>query len=124
MSVETEFRAMLAAYAPLSALVGTRIAQNAVDAGEPLPVVVFSASHEPLEGLEGAGAAEQVTLVAECWAETAVTAAAVASAVQAACNAHDAAQTTKAVLVRSRQSLHDGELGLDGEALTIEWWVL
>ena len=124
MSVETDFRAMLAAHAPLAALVGTRIAQNAVEASQPLPVVVFSAAHEPLDGLLGPGAAEQVTLVAECWAETAATAAAVAGAVVAACNAHDAAQTAIAVIVRSRQSLHDGELGLDGEALTIEWWVL
>ena len=87
MSAETSFAALLAGYSPLTALVGTRIAQNAVPQNEPMPLVVFAASHAPTLGLDNTLLADEVSFTVQCWASDAVTAASVATQVQAAIGA-------------------------------------
>ena len=122
MTVETEFVAALNTYAPLTALVGTGISKNAVDQASPLPIVAFTAAHEPQLGMGTAILAELVTFTAQCWGQTALQAAAVADQLQAALTFHNGVQTSAVATVLNRSSLYDGELKLDCEVLTIEWW--
>lgn len=121
MSVETDFRAALAARAQLTALVGTRIALSAVPEDEALPLVVFSARHDPDRSLDGDVMIDQVTVTVQCWGRTAAEAAQVAAEVEAALDAHDAASANVCTWVESRADAHDGELGLDAQILTVMW---
>ena len=119
MSIETDFRALLAAHAPLTALVGTRIALNAAPEGQEPPLVVFGCRHDRTLGLDGTLLADQCALDVQCWADSAVAADAVADAVVAAvANANPDA----GACVITRASTHDPELGLDGVVMTVEWW--
>lgn len=115
MSVESDFRALLAAYAPLTALVGTAIAQNAVPPNAARPYVAFVAQHTPEYGLDNTLLADGVAITCECWADDAASADAVADAVQAALLAAGRVCTARA-------STFDPELGLDATVLTVEWW--
>jgi hypothetical protein len=116
MSAESDFRAVLAAYAPLTALVGTRIAQNAVPQGATLPYVAFTASHAPEYGLDNTLHGDAVTFSIECWAESAAEADAVAVQVQAAL-------LSEGVVCTAAGGTYDPEQGLDATALQAEWWV-
>lgn len=122
MSVETDFRAALAAHAALTTLVGTRIAQNAVPQGSTYPLVVFTVAHARELSLFNELHADACTISVQCWAETAAGAAAVANAVEAALAADATAQARDAT-VTLRETAFDPELGLDAEQLSIEWWV-
>lgn len=121
MSIEADFRALLAAYAPLTALVSTRIAQNAVPDAAGLPCVVFNASHARTHSLDASFATDECTLAVQCWAETAAVADAVADAVVAAVGTAPAA---RGALVLERSGGFDAELGLDGTFLAVTWWQL
>lgn len=116
MSTETEYRARLAAYAPLVALVSTRIAQNAVPQGEAVPLVVFAASHNPSRGIDGTLLADEVLLATQCWAGDGVTADAVADAVEAAVSGW--------ADVLTRGTEYNEEMKLDCTALTVQRWVV
>lgn len=119
MSVETDFRALLAGYAGLTALVGTRISQNAVPDAAGLPCVVFTATHTRFLALDNTLQADQVALSVQCWAETAAAADAVANAVVAAVATAPAAA---GATVLGRATAYDAEIGLDATALSVEWW--
>ena len=119
MSIETDFRALLAGYSALTALVGTRIAENAEPEGSALPLVVFSATHDRTLGLDNSLLADQCSIDVQCWAETAVAADAVADAVIAAIAT---APTAAGAVVVARSSTFDAELGLDATILAAEWW--
>ena len=122
MSTASEdFRAALLAHAPLVALVGAGVAMHAVPEGQALPYVVFTASAEP-DLLLGGVADEKTTFTVDCWAATAEGAAAVADAVAAAVQAFDAASSSTAATLLSRQGGYDAEMGLDGVVMTVEWW--
>lgn len=121
MSAETDFRAMLASYAPLTALVGTRIALGAVPPEEALPLVVFSARHDPDYGVDGSEHIDRVSFTVQAWAQTAAQAVAVAAAIEAAIEAHDAASAGVCTWVEDRSDAYDGELGLDAQILTVVW---
>lgn len=121
MSIENDLVAVLSAYAPLAALVGNRVSQHGADPNDALPIVVWNSSSDPLGGLDGNDQVEQSTITLECWATTAVGAAAVADQVAAALDAYDASHGTESVVVTSRQGAHDPELGLDGEVVTVQW---
>ena len=120
MSVETSFRALLAGYAPLTSLVGTRIALNAVPEGGAAPVVVFSTTHDRTFGLDRVLAVDRCTIEVQCWAETAAGADAVADAVIAAVAT---ASATAGASVQARSTTFDPDLGLDATVLIVEWWV-
>lgn len=119
MSVESDFRALLANDAGVASLVGDRIALNAVAQGAALPLIVFTVAHEPTLGLDNTVLAEQCTITVECWATTAVAAGAVADAVASA--VEDATPARGAVVI-SRASAFEPEQGLDGVALSVDWW--
>lgn len=119
MSIETDFRALLAGYAPLAALVGTRIAQNAVPAGSTVPLVVFAALHERTFSLDNTLRGDKATLIAQCWAETSAGADAVADAVTAAVATAPAAA---GAVVTDRASSFDADQDLHATELTVEWW--
>lgn len=114
MSAETDFRALLVADAGVTALVGTKVAQNAVPSSATVPLVVFTASHDESRGLDGTLLDDKVTFQVQCWAKTGVEADAVADAVQAAC--------IGTCSVVERGGTFDEELGLDCAVLTVEWW--
>lgn len=120
MSIERDFHATLAAHAPLTALVATRIAQNAVPGGAAAPLVVYIATHNPTLGLDNTILADQCLLQTQCWGNTAAQADAVADAVQGAIATGLAAAAGAVVL--DRASAYDEELGMDGTVLTVEWW--
>ena len=119
MSIETDFRALLAGHAGLAALVGARVALNAVPAGSDLPVVVFGATHDRTLGLDNALLADRATLLVQCWDDTAAGADAVADAVILAVATAPAAA---GAVVLDRASSFDPELGLHATELTVEWW--
>lgn len=114
MSAESDFRAALLAHAPLVSLVGQRVAQNAIEAGQPAPYVVFTATHDPQHGLGGVLLGDSVTIEAQCWGNTAVQAASVADAVAGALVAVDAPAI-------GRATGYDPELGFDAVILTVMW---
>jgi hypothetical protein len=115
MTVETDFRALLAADASVAALVGTRIAQNGAPQGADLPLVVFTSSTTHDLGLDNTILATGVTLQVQCWALTAAAADAVADAVQTAVFG-------AGYVVTDRASGFDPELELDATMLTVDWW--
>jgi Protein of unknown function (DUF3168) len=119
MSIETDFRALLAGYAPLASLVGARIALNAVPEESPTPLVVFAATHDRILGLDNTLLADQCSLDVQCWAETATEAESVANAVIAAIGTAPA--DTGAVCI-GRSTTFDPEMGLDAVVLSVEWW--
>lgn len=119
MSTEIEFRALLADDPALSALVGNRIALNATPELSQFPVVVFTSMHDRWGTLGDANAEDQVTLLVQCWDETAAGADAVADAVEAAIST---APAGRCAAVTNRASTFDADMGLDGVSLTVEWW--
>lgn len=119
MSIETDFRALLAGHAGTAALVAGRIAHNAAPEGSAYPLIVFNAQHDRQFGLDNTLLADQCTLTVQCWAATAVTADAVADQVIAALTL---APPFAGAVALTRTSAHDPELGLDGTVLTVEWW--
>jgi hypothetical protein len=122
MSAEGDFRALLAAHAPLVALVGQRgITQNIMAQGAPVPFVVFTSRHELTHDLLGEVVADAATLTAQCWGSTALQADQVADAVVTALAA---APLERAVAVVSRDTGFDEEVDLHATILTVEWWAL
>lgn len=118
MSIETDYRALLAGYAPLATLVGTRIAQSAVADAAGFPCVVFDARLEPIYASD-ALLGYRAQLDTQCWAETSAAAAAVADAVVAAIGTAPAANAVRLI---DRATTYDAEFGADGVALSVEWW--
>lgn len=119
MSAETDLRALLAGHAGTAALVGDRIAHNAIRQGAPTPYVVFTATHDPIRNLLGDQLADQVAFAVQCWGGTAAQAEAVADAVTAGIAQ---APVQRGAVVTTRASGFDDELGLDAVILTVEWW--
>lgn len=119
MTIESDFRALLAGNSGVAALVGTRIAQNAVPDAAGMPCVVFTTSHNRVLGLNNSLQADQAAIAVQCWAETATAADAVADAVTAAVAT---APAQAGAVVLDRASAYDAELGLDATSLTVEWW--
>ncbi len=119
MSIETDFLAALAAHAPLVALVGDRIAQDALPPGEVYPVVVYSVRHDYTAGLKGVQLADQASIAVQCWGETGESASATADAVQAAVAA---VASSAGACTLGRATTFDDETGLDGVLLEVEWW--
>lgn len=126
MSVESDFRALLAGNAGVTALVGTRIAKDATeppaDESAPVyPLIVFSARHSPILGMDRSDFGEQVTLTVQCWAETGEQATAVADAVSAAVLTAPAASCATVI---DQTTAFDEETDLDAVVLTVEWWAV
>ena len=119
MSIESDVRSVLAAYGPLAALVGTRIALNAVPNESARPLVVYGVAHDRTVGLDGTLLADQAVVTVQCWADTPASAEAVADAVIAAIAT---APATAGATVNDRTGTYDDELGLDGVVLGVEWW--
>ena len=119
MSAEADFRALLVARPALTALVAQRVALNAVPQGSPLPVVAFTAQHDPQHTLDGNVSLYAARIEAQCWAETGATAQAVADQVQAAVEADN----PRRGWVISRGTSYDSQLDLHAEILTVEWWI-
>jgi len=120
MSAETDFRALLAGHAALTALVSGRIAQDAVPEGAAYPLAVFSCTHDPLQNILGQQMADRCTFIVQAWsAKTAAEAATVADAVAGAVAT---APTARSAAVMSRNSVTDPELGDYGVETVVEWW--
>jgi hypothetical protein len=124
MSAETDFVNALLSYAPLTSLVGDRISKHVVEQTAAMPFVVFTSTYEADRALTGAPLGAQSIFTPESWAQTAVAASAVADQVQAALAAWTVAHPNSIATVLSRASAYDGELDVNGEILTVEWWEL
>lgn len=120
MSAAADFRALLEAHAPLTALVGDRIAQNALGEGAPYPAVVYTISTNYERGLSGALLGTTHSISVTSWGESPESAEAVADAVDAAILAANPAHD---ILVTDRASDFDPDLGLDGVQQSVEWIV-
>lgn len=118
MSAETDFRALLAGHAGTAALVGDRIAHNAIRQGAAAPYVVFTATHDRIHNILGELLADQVKFDVQCWGSTAGQAEAVADAVDAAIAT---APSQRGSVATTRASGYDDETGLDAVILTVEW---
>lgn len=119
MTVETDFRGLLAAHAPLTALVQSRIALNAAPQGVDVPIVVFAVRAESLLDIAGVKLSERCSIDVQCWARSAAEASAVAEAVAAAVAT---APSARGAVVSQRATVSDEETGLDGEQLVVDWW--
>lgn len=120
MSVETDFRAALLARAGLVALVGSRVAQDALPEGSTYPAVVYSVAHDYQLGLGNTVLGDQASVVAQCWGTSGAQAAAVAAEVMAALAV---APSESCATVLGYSTAFDEELGLDSVVLNVEWWV-
>ncbi len=119
MSVEADFRALLAADAGVLALVAGRIAVNAVPEGSDYPLITFGVAHDRTLGLNGSLLADECEITVACWAKSSLEASAVADAVIAAVAT---AAADKGACVLSRTTAFEDELALDGVLLVVEWW--
>jgi hypothetical protein len=119
MSIEADFRTTLSAHAPLTALISTRLALNALPDDADMPAVVYSVRHDRTSGLSGALLADQGSIEVQCWSNTAASAQAVADAVVAAVATAPAAA---GAVVIDRADTFDADMGTDGVVLTVEWW--
>lgn len=119
MSAETDFRALLAGHAGTAALVGDKIAHNAIRSGVPAPYIVFTAAHDRIHNLLGELLADSCVITTQCWGNTAAQAEAVADAAVAAIAT---APSIRGATVTSRASGYDDETALDAVVLTVEWW--
>lgn len=117
MSAEAHYRALLAAHAPLTAIVGTSIALNSIPEGALPPLVVFVTTQLPTVGLDGTLLDTQINHATQCWGTNSLQALAIAQAVRGAL----AADLDYTVL--TQDSVFDEERGLDGIELTVERWV-
>lgn len=121
MTVETDFRAALAAHAALTTLVGTRIALSAVPQGVAYPLVTFVVEHAPEYSLNNTRMSDTCTVSVQCWGQTSDSASAVADAVVAALAADATAQARDCTLT-ARATAFDPDLELDAEQMSFEWW--
>lgn len=115
MSAESDLQALLEGAAGVTALVGDRIAQNAIDQGQDAPYIVYTSQHTPEYGLSNAVLANNVQFRIECWAGTAAEADEIADAVRAALLADG-------VVCTSRVTGHSPETQLDATILVADWW--
>lgn len=119
MSIESDFHALLAAWAPLTALVGTKgIAQEVVNAGSPVPYVVYTAEHQLEHNLLGDVVDDTAALTVQCWGRDPLQADQVANEVVLAL---ESAPLLSYAIVLNRQSGFDPELDLHATVLTVEW---
>lgn len=120
MSVETDFRGLLAGRPALASLLGSGgVALDAVAEGDEPPYVIFSVRHSPQLGLDNTVLTDQCSITVQSWAGTAAEAAAIADQVALAVAA---APTARGACVVERTSTIDAELGLDGVQQVVEWW--
>ena len=116
MSLDTDLRAAMAANAGIAALVGARIVADRMEEGVARPFITYStASTEYQYGLDGSVMGERVTFDVQVWADTRLSAEAVANAV----NAYMVANQRP---VLSRTSGYDAELDLEATLMSVEWW--
>lgn len=119
MTVEADFLALLTGTPAVAALVGTRVALNAVpEKSNAYPLIIFSADHAPETDLTGAIVADRCQITVQCWADTAKQAAQVAAAVTVALQA----AAVNGARVLSRTTTYDEETELDGAVLAVDWW--
>lgn len=119
MSTESQFRAALQAHAPLVAIVGARIALNAVPEGADLPLVVFGVDQQPIATLAGEGEEDQAVVVAQCWAVDGDAARALAQQVKAAVGT---APPERCAAITTDRTLYDEGIDAHGVELTIDWF--
>lgn len=116
MSMESDLRALLVAYAPLAALVSTRIAADRIEQGAIRPFVVYTRTGtEPVQTLDGTLHASKSTFDVQCWADTRAAAEAAADAIQAALVADFRA-------IVGRASGYDADLDLEATVISVDWW--
>lgn len=120
MSAQSDIRALLAGYAPLTALVSTRIALNAVPQDSPLPVVAFSTSGSPEYTLSDEPVDYALSVEVQCWADTSAAAISVAAAVRAAIEA----DAPRRGWVVAESTGYDSAMDLHAQIITVEWWVV
>lgn len=116
---EAQVRAMLTAHAPLTAVVGTRIAVNAVPEGSGYPCVVFAARVESQLTLSGDLDELEGSASIQCWAGDPAGARTLADHVR---DAVDAVDPQYGAVVQSEMTIFDADLGLDGVQLEVQWW--
>lgn len=120
MSIESDFRAVAVAHAPLVSLVAQRVALNAAPQGSPLPLVAYTVRHDPQYALDNTPVADTAAVEAQCWAETSVQAEAVADALATAVVGVTALRSCVAL---TRATAYDAELDLHACVITFEWMV-
>lgn len=117
MSAETSLRAALLAAGAVTALVNQRVYPDRAEEGEPFPFVVFARTgSQPQTAMDGSVLATLVSLEVQCWADSFLSAQAVADAVATAVRAQVPQQVT------GRAGGYDPDLGRSVASLIVEWW--
>lgn len=117
MGWSADFRAHAIASPAVHALVGERVAADGVSnlVEDARPCVIYAGDTEPTITLSGPTGTAKTVIAAEVWADTRAEAEAIADALQAACDGIDQ-------YVVRRTTSSDPDLGIECEALSIEWW--
>lgn len=116
MSFESDLQALLLAAPGVTALVGTRIVADRVEQGAARPFIIYTRSGtERTRTLDGGLASVRATFDVQCWADSRLTAEAVAAAVTAAMESAGQDITTQ-------ESAFDGDLDLEAAFITVDWW--
>jgi hypothetical protein len=120
VTVETDFRARALAHAPLVALVGQRVALNALPQDSVLPGVVYAVRHAEERTLDGTLVADDAAVEAQCWAKTGAEALAVEAALTAAVQHVESASSCTLI---DKATAYDQETDLHAVQVTYQWLV-
>jgi hypothetical protein len=123
MSVETTLVTELLAYAPLSALVGTRLAPDKVVQGAPRPYIVYVVEREPTHLLDGSVASTFYRVSFQCWADTRAGCEELADALEAALALSTVEGPVGGLPTESRNVITEHELDLEGSEIVTEFWI-
>jgi hypothetical protein len=100
----------------LTALVGTAISENAVDADEDFPLVVYAIRADSDVGLDGSNLGDRAEITVQCWGDDSASAVAVADAVRGA-----VATVPNSAIVIDEQGSFDPELKKHAQVITVIW---
>ncbi len=121
MSVEADLRTDLLAYAPLSALIGTKLAADKVDKAVTRPFIVFVVEREPHHTLDNTLQTTRYEFQFQCWADTRAEAEQVADALEAALAQSEAVEPG-GIPVEARTTAHEPDLDLEAVNITCDVW--
>lgn len=120
MSVESDLVASLLAYAPLAALIGTRLSPDKVLDKTARPFIVYTVRREPLHTLDNVRRSTLYEFNLQVWADTRASADDVADALEAALAA--SALEEGGIPVDERQTISEPDLDFEGNEVSFTLW--
>jgi hypothetical protein len=114
MSIETDIRAALLTDTALTALIGQKLALNAMDQDAAPPYIVFSCRIDRELGMDNTVLGQDATLEFQCWGRSAEQADAVSAALI------DALRSKTEAEPLSRSTGYDADMGFDAAIVSAQ----